>query len=49
MGDVRRSLDEGLLEAILFAADEPVRPADVAAAFGLDPQAVVQALQAPRP
>ncbi|HVE90970.1 MAG TPA: SMC-Scp complex subunit ScpB [Actinomycetota bacterium] len=34
----------GLVEAILFAAGEPVRPVDIAAAFGVDVQVVLDAV-----
>ena len=36
------TLEPPLLEAILYAAPEPVRPADVAAAFGMEVDAVEQ-------
>lgn len=39
------AIDPGLVEAILFAAGEPIRPADVAAAFGIEPQAVTEAIE----
>lgn len=46
MTDPKTALDPGLLEAILFAAPEPVRPSDVAAAFGVATDAVEDAIAA---
>jgi segregation and condensation protein B len=40
-----KTLDLGLLEAILFAAGEPVRATDVAAAFGLEVTVVEEAVE----
>ncbi len=37
----RQRVTEALLEAILFATPEPVRPHDIAAAFGIDTEEVV--------
>lgn len=41
-------LTQGLIEAILFATPEPVRPHDIAAAFGTDTQDVVEVVDALR-
>lgn len=38
------TLTQGLVEAILFATPEPVRPQDIAAAFGLETDEVVEAI-----
>lgn len=45
MTDPKTALDPRLLEAILFASPEPVRTKDVAAAFGLDVDAVTDAIE----
>jgi segregation and condensation protein B len=44
MNETAVTLSPGLVEAILFAAGEPVRPADIAAAFGCDPSEVLSAI-----
>lgn len=41
---MEQTLDSAVLEAILFAADEPVRPSEVAAAFGLSADEVTAEL-----
>lgn len=41
-------LDIGLIEAILFASPEPVRPQDIAAAFGVSADDVSEAIDALR-
>ena len=41
---MKTQLDPGLVEAILFAAGQPVRPSDIAAAFGADIDDVIVAI-----
>ena len=44
----RTRVTEGLIEAILFATPEPVRPHDIAAAFGIDTDEVLTVIDALR-